>query len=391
MPSHGRAWWQHGQNSLPSYSTQSLFMIRQLLLGGCLLLATMAHNQEIPFLETNPNGGLQLTEAGASHFAQLALTCMQQEYPNKLNQVLQDEGQLKGPKALHPAFYGCFDWHSAVHGHWMLIRLLKEFPGLPEEQEIRQKLSENLTSVNILAEVEYLRTASPAWERMYGWSWLLKLAEELHTWEDAQGQQWSHNLQPLTDAIIQRYIKFLPLQTYPVRTGVHPNTAFGMSFAWDYAQAAGRYDLKNLLEERAITYFSADQNCPASWEPSGEDFLSACLEEANLMARILPESQFLVWFEKFLPPHEMNSLLHPASVADRSDPKIVHLDGVNLSRAWSMYQLLPLLRDPAQKALLSQAAARHLNATVPYIASEYYEGTHWLASFAVYALSVHLK
>ncbi|MEO1714877.1 MAG: DUF2891 family protein, partial [Bacteroidota bacterium] len=230
-----------------------------------------------------------------------------------------------------------------------------------------------------------------AWERMYGWAWLLKLAEELHTWEDPMGQAWSSNLQPLTEAIIQRYIKFLPLQTYPVRTGVHPNTAFGMSFAWDYANTTGRYDLKNLLEERAITYYSADTACPARWEPSGEDFLSACLEEANLMARILPADQFIAWFDEFLPMREMEYLLQPASVADRSDPKIVHLDGVNLSRAWSMYQLLPILRNPNQKGVLNAAAARHLQATVPYIASEYYEGTHWLASFAVYALSVNLK
>ena len=187
--------------------------IRHLLLGGCLWLSLMTHAQEIPYLETNAQGGLQLTEAGASHFAQLALSCMQQEYPNKLNQVLKDEGQLKGPRDLHPAFYGCFDWHSAVHGHWMLIRLLKEFSGLPEEAEIRQKLSENLSESNILAEVKYLKTASAAWERMYGWAWLLKLAEELHTWEDPMGQSWSANLQPLTEAIIQRYIKFLPLQT----------------------------------------------------------------------------------------------------------------------------------------------------------------------------------
>ena len=196
-------------------------------------------------------GRMTLTKDGASHFAQLALSCLQQEYPNKLNQVLPDESMLQTPKALHPAFYGCFDWHSSVHGHWMLVRLLKQFPDLSEGAEIRQKLAQNLTAENIQAEVAYFEQSSKSWERMYGWAWLLKLSEELHTWKDEEGQRWAQNLQPLADAIKQRYVSFLPVQKYPVRTGVHPNTAFGLSFAWDYASATQDQDFLRLIEVSA--------------------------------------------------------------------------------------------------------------------------------------------
>ena len=288
---------------------------------------------------------------------------------------------------LHPAFYGCFDWHSAVHGHWMLVRLLKKFPQLPEAPVIRKKLSENLSLENIAGEVEYMKSASKSWERTYGWAWLLKLAEELHTWDNKQGQQWAKNLQPLTDIFIDRYFTFLPVQVYPVRTGVHPNTAFGLSFAWDYAHTTNHKALKELLKKRAMDYYFEDENCPAGWEPSGEDFLSACLEEANLMRKILSKAEFNQWFNKFLPKEQLDALCTPADVSDRSDPKIVHLDGLNLSRAWCFYGMLPYIEHEELKKQLTEAAKTHLQATVPHIASEHYEGTHWLASFAVFALS----
>lgn len=190
------------------------------------------------------------------------------------------------------------------------------------------------------------------------------------------------NLQPLTDAIIERYMEFLPVQQYPVRTGVHPNTAFGLSFAWDYASTAGHIELKSLIEARARDYYMSDANCPADWEPSGEDFLSACLEEAALMQRFLSKEEFDTWWEEFLPSEKLDTLLLPADVSDRSDPKIVHLDGLNLSRAWCFYHINESLYKPK----LIKAAATHLEATVPNIASEHYEGAHWLASFVVYAL-----
>ncbi len=347
----------------------------------------MAQISQNPFLSKSDQGQLQLTEKGASHFANLALSCIQKEYPNKLGQVLKDENALKTPKELHPSFYGCFDWHSSVHGHWMLVRLLKTFPNLAEGPEIRKMLSTNLSAKNIQGEVDYLKTASKSWERMYGWSWLMKLSEELYDWDDTDGRKWKQNLQPLTDAIIKKYIDFLPKQTYAVRTGVHPNTAFGLSFALEYANKAKHSKLKKLITSRAKDYYLNDTDCPANWEPSGEDFLSACLEEAKLMSMVLDQEPFEKWFKKFLPKKKLKALLNPAEVSDRSDPKLVHLDGVNLSRAWCIYGLLPFVKKKKTKRRLLNAAEKHLNATVPYIASEYYEGTHWLASFAVYALA----
>lgn len=347
----------------------------------------MAQIEDNPFLGKSKKGQLQLTEQGASHFAQLALDCIQKEYPNKLGQVLKDETGLKGPKVLHPSFYGCFDWHSSVHGHWMLVRLLKLFPKLPEAAKIRSMLGTNLSAKNIAAEVAYLQTASKSWERMYGWSWLMKLSEELYDWEDSEGRQWSQNLQPLTDIMIERYLDFLPKQTYAVRTGVHPNTAFGLSFALEYARKTKQEPLEKLIVSRAKDYYLNDTDCPAEWEPSGEDFLSACLEEARLMSMVLGDKEFERWFKKFLPKKKIKALIHPAEVSDRSDPKLVHLDGVNLSRAWCIYSLLPYIQKNKTRKQLLRAAAEHLNATVPYIASTHYEGSHWLASFAVYALS----
>ncbi len=349
---------------------------------------TDAQTEGNPYLTARTDGQLTLTAAGASHFARLALDCIQQEYPNKLNQSLSDASGLQEPHVLHPAFYGCYDWHSSVHGHWMLVRLLKQFPDLPQNEEIRKKLAQNLTAENILVEVQYMQEESKSWERMYGWSWLMKLAEELYTWDDPDGQQWSANLQPLTQLITERYLAFLPVQTYPVRTGVHPNTAFGLSFAWDYAHATRDMALKDMIEKRARDYYLLDKDCPSDYEPSGEDFLSACLEEANLMRRVLPADLFDQWFRRFLPKKKLAALTKPADVSDRSDPKIVHLDGLNLSRAWCLYGIYPAIKNKKQRKAMLQAAKQHLEATIPNIASEHYEGTHWLASFAVYALSV---
>ena len=353
-----------------------------------LPLIMKSQKSDNPFLHTNTEGRLLLTQEGASHFAMLALSCIQQEYPNKLNQTLAQSGQLHEPHILHPAFYGCLDWHSSVHGHWMLVRLLKQFPDMPQAQEIRLKLGQNLTAKNILAEVEYLKTESRSWERMYGWAWLLKLAEELYTWDDPEGNKWLRNLQPLTDHFINLYLQFLPVQNYPVRTGVHPNTAFGLSFAWDYAQTTGHAPLKSMIEKRARDYYLLDRDCPATYEPSGEDFLSACLEEANLMRRVLPNDLFAQWINRFLPKKALLHLTTPANVSDRSDPKIVHLDGLNLSRAWCFYGIYPNIKKKKLRKQMLVAARKHLETTIPNVATEHYEGTHWLASFAVYALSM---
>lgn len=350
-------------------------------------ILSMAQLKDNPFLLKDQHDQMQLTQEGGSHFAKLALSCIQKEFPNKLGQVLKDKNALKRPKDLHPTFYGCFDWHSSVHGHWMLVRLLKTFPDLPEAPMIRKMLGTNMSAENIQGEVAYLKTASKSWERMYGWSWLMKLSEELYDWKDTDGKKWKQNLQPLTDLIIERYLDFLPKQTYAVRTGVHPNTAFGLSFALDYAKKSNHKSLEKMIISRAKDYYLNDTDCPADWEPSGEDFLSACLEEAQLMSKVLPAKEFQNWFKKFLPKKKMKALTTPAEVSDRSDPKLVHLDGVNLSRAWCIYGLLSYVKKKKNKKLLTKAAEKHLNVTVPYIASEYYEGTHWLASFAVFALT----
>ncbi|MEK6282749.1 MAG: DUF2891 domain-containing protein [Acidobacteriota bacterium] len=333
-----------------------------------------------------------LNEAQASHFASLALKCVAKEYPNKPEHVMNDRKDVQSPRALHPAFFGCYDWHSSVHGHWMLVRLLRTFPHLTRASEIRKALGDNLTAENILIETAYLKPPNrQSFERTYGWAWLLKLAEELSLWNDPEGRKWSRDLQPLVDAFVERYILFLPKQNYPIRTGVHPNTAFGLSFAFDYAKTTGNEKLAALITERSRTYFGSDRNYPASWEPGGEDFFSPALMEADLMRRVLTRAAFRLWFRRFLPQLAVGlprSLLQPAVVTDRSDPKLVHLDGLNLSRAWCMRSIAAELpaNDPARKTLVA-AARSHASDALTHVASGDYAGEHWLASFAVFLLS----
>lgn len=340
--------------------------------------------------QTAISGNMTLDQKSASNFAQLALNCIQKEYPNKLGQVLHDSTEIASPQELHPAFYGCFDWHSSVHGHWTLVRLLKQFPKLPEAKEIRKKLNENLTADNIMAEVAYFnRPSSKLFERTYGWAWLLKLATELKTFEgDKDAMKWSQNLAPLAELIRSRYMVFLPKLTYPIRTGEHPNTAFGMTFAWDYAVAYGDSELQVVLKKQAMNYYSRDSDAPVKWEPSGFDFLSPSLEEAEMMARILPGKEFYTWVEQFIPGLAKGSLdvpFQPAKVSDRTDGKIVHLDGLNFSRAWCLYRIEKAL--PGDQPHLIKSAEAHLGASLPHLTSGDYAGQHWLTSFAVYALS----
>jgi hypothetical protein len=334
----------------------------------------------------------QLTEKEASHFATLALKCINRELPNKPEHVMNSPSDVQSPKVLHPAFYGCYDWHSSVHGHWMLVRLLKSVQTLPESQQIRKAINANLTRENIRAEVSYMTQPNrQSFERTYGWAWLLKLAEELHSWDDPDGDNWAEALQPLVDVIVKSYKSFLPKQTYPIRTGVHPNTAFGLAFALDYAKAVGEHDLEALLVERSRNYFGKDTNYPGAWEPGGEDFFSAALMEADLMRRVMTRAEFATWLHRFLPGTARGapaSLLQPAIVTDRTDPKLVHLDGLNLSRAWCMRSIARALpeKDPARTVLMN-AADRHASAALAHVASGDYAGEHWLASFAVYLLS----
>ena len=360
--------------------------ITTLLFGATLLLAPAVSAR------AQMNTARSLSEKQASHFAALALKCVAREFPNKPEHVINNKSEVQSPKTLHPAFYGCYDWHSSVHGHWMLIRLLKTFPNLPESAQIRSALSANLTAENINAEVAYMMQPNrQSFERTYGWAWALKLAEELYTWNNPEGRQWFANLAPLAEVIAASYRNFLPKQTYPIRTGVHPNTAFGLAFALDYARTTGDRKLEALLSERSRTYFANDRNYPGAWEPGGEDFFSAALMEADLMRRVMKPAEFAAWFGRFLPGVPKGSpaaLLQPAIVTDRSDPKLVHLDGLNLSRAWCMRSIARALpaNDPA-RAVLSAAADKHAAAALAHVASGDYAGEHWLASFAVFLLS----
>ena len=363
------------------------FWLRLLLLAWAGI-GSRLHGADLP-MTTNT-----LTLATASAWARLPLRCIERQYPNKPEHVMNNADDVRTPKALHPAFYGCYDWHSAVHAHWMLVRLLRLFPGLPEAGEIRAVLNRSFTPENIQSEVKYLDEPNrKTFERTYGWAWLLKLSEELQQWNDPDAQRWERNLEPLAQAVVKLYQDFLPRQTYPIRTGVHPNTAFALALALDYARASGRKDFEEMLIERARFYFEKDQNYPAAWEPGGEDFFSPALIEADLMHRVMPPEEFRKWLKRFLPGLRSNtSLLKPALVTDRTDPKLVHLDGLNLSRAWCMLGIVRALatNDHTAKTLQKSAQA-HLQATLPEIASGHYEGEHWLATFAVYALSDGLK
>ena len=328
-----------------------------------------------------------MSASEAGRFARLAMACIPQAYPNKLNQLLGEPDHLRPPEVLHPAFFGCYDWHSSVHGHWMLVKALKEYDDLTDRKRIFDQLLASINEANIAAELAYFKQESRSWERMYGWAWLLQLQNELASWDEPRAQKMSAALQPLSDYIRSRYMTFLPIQTYPVRTGVHPNTAFGMSFAYDYARSVGDREFAELIETTARRYYGNDKGCPMSWEPSGEDFLSPCLEEAALMSRVMDGESFRDWLTAFLPALSSVDGLAPADVSDRTDPKIVHLDGLNLSRAWNLLTIAKALDDAEFSAALRATADRHLAASLPFVTADHYVGSHWLGSFAIYALT----
>src|SRR4051812_2993564 len=274
----------------------------------------------------------------------------------------------------------------------MLVRLLRQFPALPEAADIRGVLDEHLAAQPVGVEVAYFDQPNrKSFERTYGWAWLLKLQAELRSWDSPEARRWADALQPLAARVTRAYLDFLPKQTYPIRTGVHPNTAFGLSLAYDYARAVGVVRLGNLVEERARAYFGADADVPAAWEPGGADFFSPSLMEADLMRRVLSPAEFRAWFGRFLPGAARGvpkSLFTPATVTDRTDPQLVHLDGLNLSRAWCMRSIAAALpaHDPA-RARLEASAARHAGAALGHVARRDYAGEHWLASFAVHLLT----
>lgn len=327
----------------------------------------------------------ELTIAQANHLASLPLKCLQQEYPNKLGQLLLDATEIQSPQELHPAFYGCFDWHSSVHGHWSLVYLLKKFPNLNHREQIIQKLQTNLSQKNIQIEVAYFnKQHEKSFERTYGWNWLLKLQLELETYSEPFAQELAQNLKPLTSLLMERYVEFLPKLLYAVRVGTHNNTAFGLSNAWDYAVFSNNTVLQTSIKQNALQLFSADENCPFTWEPSGTDFLSPCLEEMGLMVRILPEKEFMIWAKKFAPNlFKANFTWEVAKVSDRTDGHLVHLDGLNFSRAWNFYTLAN--QYPKSFSHLKKVADTHFLFSLPSVVDGNYEGEHWLASFALRA------
>jgi hypothetical protein len=333
-----------------------------------------------------------LTRAQAATFARSALANVGREFPNKLDHVMAGPDDIAAPRALHPAFFGSFDWHSCVHMHWLLARVLRLHPTLPEAAEIRATLDAHLAPEKLQGEVAYLeRPASRAFERSYGWAWLLKLAEELACSSADDAQRWGRDLAPLAEAIAARYCAWLRVATYPIRHGVHANTAFALAFAFDYARRGDAGALREAVTAKALEWYLADAAAPAAWEPSGADFLSPSLTEAALMRRILGRGEFSAWLARFLPAIERAapaSLFRPVTVSDRSDPYIVHLDGLNLARAWCWRDIATALPDADPRlAIATDAAAAHLNAGLPALASSEYVGAHWLATFAVLALT----
>jgi len=327
----------------------------------------------------------QLTLEQANHLALLPLKCVDQEYPNKMGHVTAAPEDQKRPAIQHPVFYGCFDWHSAVHGHWSAVALLKQFPELDHAAALLNKLSSNITAANVAVEIAYLNTDhNTTYERTYGWAWLLKLQQELDTWKTPEGQRMATDLQPLTDLIVERYVDYLPKLNYAIRVGEHSNSAFGMAFAWDYAVHAGKTELQEAIKTKALEFYKNDRDCPISWEPSGYDFLSPCLEEIDIMRCVLPAAEFHPWLQEFLPGMENGTLdIEIGKVSDRTDGKLVHIDGLNLSRAWVLYGLAAQYE---QYQPLVEIADAHLTHTLPNLVSDDYEGGHWLGSFAIYSL-----
>lgn len=353
-------------------------MNKSLLLSilFCYICFSCTRRTEIP-LDT-----VALDETLANKLADLPLNCISNPFPFKDGHTVSKPEDLALPQDLHPAFYGCFDWHSAVHGHWSLVYLLKTFPKLTKSKEIRNAIDQNITEEHIAREIAYftMNKYTSSFERTYGWAWLLKLSEELYTWDDPDAQRWYNILKPFNELISSKYIEYLPKLVYPIRVGEHSNTAFGLSFAFDYAKTIKDDSLSSMIKQRAKDFYINDTGCPLKWEPSGYDFLSPCLQEMDIMRKVLPKADFTTWKSSFLNINQTS--LKPTIVKDRSDGKLVHLDGLNFSRAWCLY---PLASD---KLSYHKIADEHLTFSLDKISDGDYMGEHWLGTFALYAFKV---
>jgi hypothetical protein len=334
----------------------------------------------------------ELTEKQAITLARLPLHCIPSEYPNKTGHVINDKDEaVMQPSDLHPSFYGCLDWHSSVHGHWMLVKLLKEFPEISLKDSIIQVLNNSFQAEKIKTEADYYVKFrnSNTYERTYGWAWLLKLDQELITYNNPAAVEWHKTLEPLTKKIVELWKDFLTKQTYPNRTGVHPNTAFGLVFALDWARTVKDTSFESAIVSKAYEFYLNNVATPAYLEPDGTDFLSPSLEIADLMSRILPAKNFNKWFNHFYEARSLENIIKLPVVSDRSDMQIVHLDGLTLSRAWCMKGIAKVLPvSNKTKIVFEKASYDFLRQSLPNVVSGNYGGEHWLASFAVYALSL---
>jgi Protein of unknown function (DUF2891) len=328
----------------------------------------------------------------AERFANLALACVHKEYPNKLSHTLNSDADVSPPRKLTPAFYGCYDWHSSVHGHWLLARLVRTFPEATFAPSAREALRHSLTAENIAQEAGYLRGEGRAgFERPYGLAWLLQLVAELRESDDPEGPQMAAILHPLEQAALERLEDWLPKLSHPVRIGEHDQTAFALGLIMDYARDTRDGKLVDLVESKARQFYLGDKDCPIGYEPSGEDFLSPCLGEADLMRRVLPSVDFARWLQAFLPQissARSGNWLQPVVSPDPSDPKLAHLDGLNLSRAWMLEGIASGLPKGDKRLFIIRATAdEHRRAGLAAVTAQHYEGGHWLGSFAVYLVT----
>jgi Protein of unknown function (DUF2891) len=350
-----------------------------------LLIATLsAFAQQKPMPDFSP--------AAAERFANLALACVHKEYPNKIGHVLNSDADVAPPRKLTPAFYGCYDWHSSVHGHWLLARLARTAPDALFKPKAIEALQQSLTRANLEEEARYLAGEGRAsFERPYGLAWLLQLGHELREWDHPAAREMAANLRPLEDAATTRLRIWLPKLSNPVRSGEHSQTAFALGLILDSARASSNRDFAALVTDRARDFYLNDNNCPLAYDLSGEDFLSPCLAEADVMRRVLPPTEFARWLSAFLPGIPQNASadwLKPAVVTDPSDPKLAHLDGLNLSRAWMLEGIASgLPANDRRVASLRAVAAAHRSAGLASVTGAHYEGGHWLGSFAVYLVT----
>lgn len=350
-----------------------------LILAGCLSIAGSVVGQNFDV-------------AAAERFARLALECVHKEYPNKISHVMNGDADVAPPRELTPAFFGCYDWHSSVHGHWLLVRLSRKFPDAKFVDPARAALRKSITAENIKQEAAYVRgTGRASFERPYGFAWLLQLIAELREWDDPDARQILSMLRPLEEAALERLSVWLPKLSHPIRIGEHAQTAFALGLILDYARVTNNAEFEKLLSGKAKQFYLRDKDCPLSYEPGGEDFLSPCLAEADVMRRVLPLGEFSSWLREFMPrlPAKQGADWLPVAVSpDPSDPKLAHLDGLNLSRAWMLEGILSALpADDKRRETLQSAADAHRRAGLAAVTGAHYEGGHWLGSFAVYLVT----